>query len=94
MYYELTKEQYKKKEKEFRKTYVGKTSYLKCMALLGISVFFLAIILFIPSIEGNETSMVLELACYIIISACLVCEAMMGLNYKSELKDYILSQKK
>ena len=94
MYYELTKEQYKKHEKAFRKTYVGKMSYLKCMALLGIAIFFLAMILFVPYVESSNESLVVELSCYIIVSACVVCEAMMGLNYKNELKEYIQSQKK
>ena len=94
MYYELTKEQYKKYEKEFKKTYVGKMSFIKCMAILGITVFFLAIILFFPYVEGSNEALMLELSCYIIVSACLVCEALLGLNYKNELKDYIQSQKK
>ncbi|MBP5678710.1 MAG: hypothetical protein J6X28_02650 [Bacilli bacterium] len=93
MYYQLTKEQYKKYGTEFRKTYVGKNYFITCMLLGAIAVIMLIIMLLLPNIDPNATE-ITDLTYFVVVSALLICEANIGLQYKRELKDFIQSKEK
>ena len=100
MYYKLNKEQYKKNEGEFKKTYVGNRKYIKKM--ISFVAFMLFIIdLFIGMISINlgenandlipDMNGLFSLAGIIITGICTV---IVSVDYEKSLKDYIMCKSK
>lgn len=95
MYYKLNKEEYKKYEGEFKKTYVGNRKYMKRMISFAVFMLFALDILiglisinlgenvndFIPNMNG-----LFSLAGIIITGICTV---IVSIDYENSLKDYI-----
>ena len=100
MYYNLTKEKYKKYEGEFKKTYIGNRKYIKKM--ISLAVFMLFVIdLFIGIISINfceevnnlvpDMNGLFSLAGIIITGICTV---IVSIDYENSLKDYIVIKNK
>lgn len=94
MYYELTKEQLKKYEKNFRKTYIGKQYFLSYFITALIALFFLIDILVSTFFDGGNI-VDLESLCYLFIMLSFIIGTILAkLTYDKEFKEYILSQNK
>ena len=98
VYYNLTKEEYKKKEADFKKTYMGNRKYMK--KLISFIVFLLFIIdLLIGFISANfseeTTSLVINMNLLFSLSGFIligICTVMVNVDYENSLKEYVNSK--
>ena len=94
MYYDLTKKEYTKYEKEFKKTYIGRKYFLSYLiSYIFASFFFLGInvwILLDPNIIS--TSEIGQLACILVMVSFLIGGTVIWTHYMGELKGYIISK--
>lgn len=94
MYYDLTKEQYKKYEKKFKKTYVGK-EYFQAYLTSAIGTLIFAFVA--GFVYGYTEVVTLNDMAYlfgftvIAIGCGLEC-VLWHTQYRKELKNYILSK--
>lgn len=96
MYYDLTKEQYKKYEKKFKKTYVGK-EYFQAYLTSAIGTLVFAFITgfmygYIEEVTLNDMSILFAFV-FIAIGCGIEC-VLWHIQYRKELKNYILSDNK
>ena len=94
-YYDLTKEQYKKFEKEFKKLYVSKqyTNAQLVSGIIGCILWGLAGgIIGYNSIEAIQVGLN-EIALFFIGGSCLLESFLLQIEYKKELKNYIIEKK-
>ena len=96
MYYDLTKKEYNKYEKEFKKTHVGRKYYLSYLiSYIFAPFFFLGInvwILLDPRIVA--TGEVGQLACILVMVSFLIGGTVIWTHYMEELKGYIMYKTK
>lgn len=96
MYYKLTKEQYKKYEADYKKTYVGSQCYKSMISLYFGFIFLVFIAMFdcfLDSIDKVEFSLnVFNICDFIIIFIVGIASFFQYLEYKREVKDYIISK--
>ena len=96
MYYNLTKEKYKKYEGEFKKTYVGSQCYKSMISLyFGFIFMFLLIILdyFLDSLDKVKFALdVFSICDFIVLFIVGIASFFQYLEYKREVKDYILNK--
>lgn len=95
MYYNLTKEEYRKKEFKFKKTYVGNRKYMQKMISFIVFLLFL-IDLLINFITANiseeitaltiDMNLLFSLTGFILIGICTV---IFNIDYENSLKEYI-----
>ena len=95
MYYNLTKEQYKEYAKKFNKTVIGKqysqdkiTSLIIGCILWGVAGFLVGY----NSVEALTISLT-EIGLFLVGGFVLVEGVLNDLEYKRELKNYILENK-
>lgn len=96
MYYNLTKEKYKKYEAEFKKTYVGSQCYKSMVSLYFGFIFLLLLIMFdyfLDSIDKVKFVLdVFSICDFIILFIVGIASFFQYLEYKREVKDYILNK--
>ena len=94
MYYELTRKEYKKYNKEFRNTCIGRNYRITYLSYYIVAIIML-IETFVSSICENSYTLELgDLAFILIMASFIICGTNIWLKYESELKEYILKQKK
>ena len=96
MYYNLTKEKYKKYEAEFKKTYVGSQCYKSMVSLYFGFIFLLLLIMFdyfLDSIDKVKFALdVFSICDFIVLFIVGIASFFQYLEYKREVKDYILNK--
>ncbi len=96
MYYNLTKEKYKNYEAEFKKTYVGSQCYKSMVSLFFGFIFLLLLIMFdyfLDSIDKVKFVLdVFSICDFIILFIVGIASFFQYLEYKREVKDYILNK--
>lgn len=96
MYYDLTETEYKKYEKEFKKTYIGKQYNITRLSTKTIGCVLCLICGFILGYNSIETFKVTlnEFLLFFLGSFCLLLDFLCDLEYKKELKNYIIEKNK
>ena len=96
MYYSLTKNEYKKFEKDFVKTYVGKQYAIGRLTSAIIGCVFWCIaggIIGYNSVETFQVS-ISDFALLFIGGLCILESVLWHIEYRKELKNYILEKNK
>lgn len=98
MYYDLTKEEYKKYSKKFRKTYVGKRRLMDKIVYSILSVYFLLVFgidYIIADIKEIDYKITYEnILLLIIIVLFTSLEVISKILYDKELKEFINTKRK
>ena len=98
MYYKLTREDYKIHEAEFKKTYVGKTWFMKWLVSYIVFLVFIFEIVFnmvLDYIDGVRP--MLETIDFFYVVALIIvgiASILYQIEYRRELKDYIITKGK
>ena len=96
VYYNLTKEKYKKYEAGFKKTYVGSQCYKSMVSLYFGFIFLLLLIMFdyfLDSIDKVKFALdVFSICDFIVLFIVGIASFFQYLEYKREVKDYILNK--
>lgn len=95
-YYNLTKSEYKKKEEEFRNTYVGSQRYL-CYAISMIVFFAFGIINVLVFCNCADNITMKDLANCVFYAIILllsgIIATMFGIEYIKHFKEYVNNKK-
>lgn len=94
MYYKLTKKQFKKYEKEFKKTYIGKRYYYSYLVSYIIApIFFLGMMIWLILNPTEVYSMdITQLTFVLVMVSFLIGGTIIWIHYMKELKGYIMSK--
>lgn len=94
MYYNLTKKQFRKYEKEFRKTYIGRKYYRSYLISYIVSpIFFLGMMLWLVLNPNNYYSMDMTSLTYVLVMVSfLIGGTIIWIHYMRELKGYIITK--
>ncbi len=94
MYYTMSKKQYRKYEKEFRKTYVGRQYYVYYLAsYIFTLLFFLGINVWMM-LDSNTTIDWSRLTCVLVMISFLIGGTIIWVHYMRELKEFIMAKEK
>ena len=98
MYYKLTKEQYKKYESEFKKTYVGCTLFKKWLISYIVFLVFVFEIFFSFIIDyiDNSPLVIDAMDIFYLVGILIIgiVTSLYRLEYRKEVKDYITNSNK
>lgn len=93
VYYDLTKEEYKKKECDFKKTYVGKYMFTKWLISYIVFLVFIVEILFsVITVYIDNVQYKLDIIDIFYLVAILligIITVLYQIEYRKELKDFI-----
>lgn len=94
MYYTLTKKQFNKYEREFRKTYIGKKYYRSYLVSYIISpLFFLGMMLWtILNPNASDYMDMTRLTYVLVMVSFLIGGTIIWIHYMRELKGYIITK--
>ena len=99
MYYKVTKEQYKKHEGDFKKTYVGNRKYMKKMtSFVAFMLFIIDVFIGIISINlgGNANDLIPDLNGLLSLAGIIItgiCTVIVSFDYENNLREYINCKK-
>jgi len=98
VYYDLTKQEYKKHESEFKKKYIGKTLFTRWLASYIVFIVFVFEIVFGLILDYiNNIPIKLDMVDIFYIVGILligIITVLYQIEYRKELKDYIITKVK